>query len=155
MIDVDQLLDTWMLALHGQTYPEAYVLRLATLGFCGTLPTSLSSDLQNYPEGNTSVEVRISARSPEDTPENFQPSEGNLLEKLLCEFPKQHISKISIPKKFILTNHMGGISILPTLAGVYYNAEMTTLMPGGKNGFEIELYSKALKRFVVTRIFED
>ena len=155
MIDVDRLLDSWMIALHSDAHPQAYVLRLATLGFCGTLPTTLSSDLQNYPEGNTCVEVRISARSPEDTPENFEPAEGNLLEKLLCEFPKQHTVKISIPKKFILSNHMSGISILPTLAGVYYSAEMTTLMPEGSSGFEIELYSKRLKRFVVTRIFED
>lgn len=148
MLDLDLLLDKWMMDLHGNTYPDAHVLRLATLGYAGSLPLTISDHLKDYPDGHTGVKVWVAGQIPEDTPDGFVPQ--NLLERLLVAHPGELTQRVSMPKQYRKKDVIDGMSVMPTLARYYLRAEMVVFEEG--DGLRIELYSMPLKRYAMVSL---
>ncbi len=145
---IDESINTWMTALHGESYPQNPMLRLATFAFCASLPKIQQADLSKYPEGNMTVDISIAPQAPEYLPKTFEPK--NLLEQLLAEDLKQSGARISIPKQYVRQNHLKGVHGVCDLFKRHFNADTVVLLLDSE--VVLEVYSKALRRTVTIKL---
>lgn len=146
---IDQRIDTWMTALHGEEHSQSSALRLATFAFCASLPKVMAEDLAKYPEGDTTVDISVAPQAPEYLPKDFQPK--NLLEQLLVESGHSQVNvRISIPKQYVRQNHLKGVHGVCDLFKRHFNADTVVLLHDSE--VVLEVYSKALRRTVTIKL---
>jgi hypothetical protein len=118
---VDNILDPWMLTIHGNKHTESPVIRLATLIYCMTLPKSLVARISNKSSSNTTVNVHLMTRIPGESPDIQNPS--NVLEQLLHSSDSSLTQRVSLPLEYNKKDHIQGSGILKSFTTKYLGCE--------------------------------
>lgn len=139
---IKELLDTWMISLHGNTHTDSPLIRLATFIFCSSLPKG-SLDIDSNKKENSSIDILLMPSIKECTPVSFQP--GNELEKLMLENKDKIKSRINLPRKFNKLEHIKGSALLMSRVNRHFGCEMQVTSTKDSH-LKFDLYHTSFKR---------
>lgn len=142
---VDSFLDPFMLAIHGETYLNSPVIRLATFIYCASLPNKLVNDVVKNKNGNSVVVVNLYPGIPGYSSNIVNPD--NVLEQLLSNTNGKLIHRVNLPFQYVKQNHVKGAALMSWRVKHHLGCEMQVTTVTGSD-LKFELIHNSSKRLI-------